>query len=396
MEYKYVVLVALIVLSLMPATVFAQGDASTSEVQEEPQIAFAGDLGKLKPGFLTSINASDAVELAYTIRNLTYSLFEWEINYSVNSANVTLTLADKFLERAVNLSSKEPKKAVVYAFVAAVHYTHAPAYANPVLCKVVKPYLENDTVTPEAVNAAINVSSELRELLQSAINYTASIGYNTTLPEKLLEQGDNAIANATSLLEENTTVAFKYAVKGFKLYVRAYSVLVKAVFSQYTKSLFSEVLTSEFFECPEPPVKRVKDSLPAQIQERVKAKLESGEVKNMKDVVKEVNELAEQVRERLRLMEKENLREAMERVMETVKLRTREKLGRDLNVTVNVSNIVENYFKQGYRGTALAEKVLEEVKSKISKAGVEPELPLQRLGAHRNTGKPHGTPQSGD
>ncbi|MEM4977252.1 MAG: hypothetical protein QXT64_08015, partial [Desulfurococcaceae archaeon] len=226
MKYLGLVVVAVVAIGLMVPLVVAAEEEPPRELPE--LVTVRGGWARFKPIVL---NYTVAVELAYVIRNLTYDLYEWEVSYNVKAAEVLLGKADNFLSRALELGETAPRRAAVFAFLAAVHYSHAPALANPVLGRVIDENLgENYTVTEQTVEAVVKVSGELREILVNAIEKAEEYGVNTTLAEKLLALGDARIENATRLLTEgDVELAFRYAVSGYRAYVRAYHVLVRTV-----------------------------------------------------------------------------------------------------------------------------------------------------------------------
>ncbi|ADV65364.1 hypothetical protein [Desulfurococcus mucosus] len=267
-------------------------------------VAVAGDSDEVVEAGEGTVNITvpvlsfeDALNLAYTVRNLTYELFQWEISRNVTAANVTLTVGDRFLARALELKDNATRKATVFAVVAAIHYGHAPAFAHPVLARVVKGSLgENGTVTADTVNAVLSASSELKSILLNAVGYAESKGYNTTLAEAWIARGDNATATAQQLLAAgNVTAGFRHAVAGYRMYVKAYSVLVKTVFAQFLRDL--GIVRAKAFLPP-----GLIDKLPVELRSELKARIEKGEVKSIRDVVgevrKEIQLRAEERRER--------------------------------------------------------------------------------------------------
>lgn len=358
-----IALLASMLVASTSAIVIAQATPS-EEARNMPEIETVGRWGRLKIGLLLNTSFETVLDLAYTIKNVTYDLFQWEISYNVTAANTTLARGDRFLEKAINLAETEPRKATVYAFVASIHYSHAPAFTNPVLARVVKANLgENDTITEQTVNAVTSVAGELRKLLVNAIEYAKSKNYNTTLAEKLLAIGDERVVNATSLLVAgNITAAFRHAVSGYRFYARAYHALVRSVYTQAIKEI-TDTLTGSTVEYKEPPAKTILEALPVQVRELVRARIQRGEIQKVGDVVKEVEEKVREVREQVRLVEKENLKQALIRIIE----RVRERTGRATNITMKeLEGIIEEYYNKGYRGAELARKVIERLSERIS------------------------------
>jgi len=275
-------LTALIVgmLPIASIQIYADEQASRGPDGSEDVVVGNGEMNLTIP----AVRFEEAVNLAYTIRNLTYELFQWEIGYNVTAANVTLNLGDRFLERALELKDNNTRRAIVFAVVAAIHYGHAPAFTHPVLARVVYGNLgENNTITAGTVNAILSASSRLKSILLNAVDYASSNNYNTTLVTNIISKGDNLTQTAQQYLDEgNTTLAFRYAVAGYRTYVRAYSTLVKTVFAQYLKSL-------DLIKPKKPwiPI-GLLEKLPAEVRSEIKARIESGELKSIRDVVGEV------------------------------------------------------------------------------------------------------------
>jgi len=377
----------------MPVTAFAQEQGDANAPQELLAFTVAGGLGKLRVGFLLNVSFNEVLDLAYTVRNLTYDLFNWEIGYNVTAANVTLANADRFLDKAITLSETNATRAKVYAFVAAVHYTHAPAFANQVLCKAVKNNLgENNTITSDTVNAVLSVASELRELLEKALEYANTTGYNVTIAANIRDLGDNMVEEAEKYLDQgNVTEAFKYAVQGYKAYVKAYSALVKMVFAQAIREKVFEALTGKLVEYRENVAKRVINALPIQVRERVEARVERGELKSIKELINETKVFMARITAQIKFREKENLKHVVERVLENAELRIKEKYGKEVRIDVN--EIVEKYYELGYRGVELASKVIENIISAMQERGIDingisiPRPPTRPTIPHTKPGK---------
>lgn len=363
MEYRKILVVALvIVLLLAPAVSLAE--TQTPEPRDEiPEPLVAGIYGLRLP-IILSLGVDKAIELAYAIRNLTHDLFQWEISYNITAAKVQLARGDASLNISLELKDTAPKRAAVYAFVAAVHYSHAPALANPVLGRVIRANLgENNTITEQTVQAVINVSQELRGILSDALEYAESINVNTTLAEILLAKGDEKIANATSLLEAgNVTVAFRYAVSGYRLYVRAYHLLVKMTFAKYIKELIEENFSGVLAEEKISAAKIAVEKLPGWVREHVKVKIEKGEIKSFSEVVKELSEKAVAIREQLRMREKENLKIAVKRILE------REKVPGEIAKIIEqeLGEIIEKLHRGGVRGLDLAQQILQVLRERVA------------------------------
>lgn len=371
MEYKKILALTIMAILLL-APIISFAETQTPEPRDEvPEVPVAG-VFKLKLPVILTLSVDKAIELAYTIRNLTYDLFQWEIKYNVTAAKIQLERGDVFLNKSLELKDTSPKRAIVFAFVAAIHYSHAPALANPVLGKVIKNNLgENNTITEQTVQVVINTSRELREILLNATEYAKSINVNTTLIEALIVKGDEKITNATSLLESgNITDAFRYAVSGYRLYVRAYHLLVKATFAKYIKELVEESFSNILVEEKVPPAKIAIEKLPGWIREQVKVKIERGEIKNLNETIKELSEKVNVIKEQVEIREKENLKIIVKRILE------RAKVPAGVISDKELEEIIENLWSKGVRGLDLARQVLQGVREKvIEKAKITIHIP---------------------
>jgi Arc/MetJ-type ribon-helix-helix transcriptional regulator len=341
----------------------------TSEPDRDmPIFVVSGGWGRLKVGFLFNISYEEALNLSYIVRNLTYDLFEWEIGYNISAAEVQLKQGDKFLNKSLVVSSESPREAAVYAFVAAIHYSHAPALANPVLGRVIHENLgENNTITEETVRAVNETAYELRVHLLNAVSYARGLGYNTTVAESLLGNGDEKLREAEELLSQgNVTCAFRSAVSAYRIYVRAFGVLVKTVIAQFMREQVKP-LTAVVIEVKEPPARKLFNVLPVQIRDMIRERVEKGELKSMGEIIKVIKDEAMKIREQLREREKENLKIAVKNMVGNLK-----KEFRNINVSdEDLDKLVEKYYAQGYRGIDLAKKVLTELANRLQEQARE-------------------------
>jgi len=341
----------------------------TSEPDRDmPIFVVSGGWGRLKVEFLFNISCEEALNLSYIVRNLTYNLFEWEIGYNISAAEVQLEQGDKFLNKSLVVSGESPREAAVYAFVAAIHYSHAPALANPVLGRVIHENLgENNTITEETVRAVNETAHELRVRLLNAVSYARGLGYNTTVAESLLGNGDEKLSEAEELLSQgNVTCAFRSAVSAYRIYVRAFGELVKTVIAQFMREQVKP-LTAVLIEVKEPPAKKLFNVLPVQIRDMIRERVEKGELKSMGEIIKVVKDEAMKIREQLREREKENLKIAVKNMVGNLK-----KEFRNINVSdEDLDKLVEKYYAQGYRGIDLAKKVLTELANRLQEQARE-------------------------
>jgi len=362
-EYKRILALA-VLTTLLLAPIVSLAETPTPEPGDETLDLLLGGAYGLRLQIILSLGVDRAIELAYAIRNLTYDLFQWEIDYNITAARVQLMRGDVFLNKSLELKDAAPKRALVFAFLAAVHYSHAPALANPVLGRVIRENLgENNTITEQTVIAVINVSNELREILLDALNYARSIDVNTTLAENLLAKGDERLNNASSLLEAgNVTIAFRYAVSGYRVYVRAYHLLVKMTFAKYIKELVREGFSSVLVIEKIPVAKIAVEKLPVWVREHVKAKIERGEIRNLNETIRELYEKATATRDQVRTREVENLKIAVKKILE--EKRVPDEVMK--SIEQELEEIIKSLQQEGVRGLELAQRVLQVVRERVS------------------------------
>jgi len=316
----------------------------------------------------TAIDFTEALDLAYTMRNLTYSLLQWEIENNVQVANVSLTRGDFFLGKAIELGENNSQRAIVFAIVAAIHYSHAPAFANPVLAKIIPPTLdENGTLTNATVEAVLNKAVELKGLLEEAIVQVEE--WNLTVPQLVywhIERGDNLTATAEELLETNLTESFRHAVGGYRAYIRGFAVLVKSVFAQKIRLAASdyEGLSNRLIvpRGLKPHLVIASERLPAEIRERVREKIEAGEIRNFKELAQYVRNEATQLRERYRAMQIDAVAKIL--VDFIIKLELRHPVVmRAWRINNSISNVTELY--------QYCRQLVEEVSKETGSTGLQ-------------------------
>ena len=378
-KYAALMVVIGLIMSIMPVVAETPPPKPEPVVEEDLEVELSG-LGYLKTRMLLNISLPVMIDLAYTVRNLTYPLFNWEIEkYNITPAKRQLELGDRFLELALNTSEIAPRRALVFAFVAIIHYSHAPPLANAVLGKVVYPTLgENGTVTEQTVIVVVNTSSELREILVNAIEYAKNNEYNTTLIEEILVKGDERIEKATILLSEgNITEAFKYAVSGYRICTRAYHLLVKTVITQKLRQV---ITTTDMIEPRQQAFTKVVNTLPLFVKARVEEKIKRGEIRNFNETIRELVGIAQRERYATQLRERENLEQIVDKIMNEVKEKhphIRE-LVEQVRLLVR-SRIRELFEYRGIRGTQLAEEIMKELQLKLEERNIRDiKIPLPK------------------
>jgi hypothetical protein len=318
--------------------------------------------------YKTAIDFTEALDLAYTMRNLTYSLLQWEIENNVQVANVSLTRGDFFLGKAIELGENNTQRAIVFAIVAAIHYSHAPAFANPVLAKIIPQTLdENGTLTNATVEAVLNKAVELKGLLEEAIVQVEE--WNLTVPQLVywqIERGDNLTATAEELLETNLTESFRHAVGGYRAYIRGFAVLVKSVFVQKIRLAASdyEGLSNRLIVPRGLKLHLViaSERLPAEIRERVREKIEAGEIRNFKELAQYVRNEATQLREKYRARQIDAVAKIL--VDFIIKLELRYPfLMRQWRINNSISNVTELY--------QYCRQLVEEVSKETGSTGLQ-------------------------
>lgn len=372
MDRRITSIIAVLTILLVAAPiVVAVAQEPPREPPELPVVEFYG-VGRLRVALVIELPLEQVLELAYTIRNLTYPLYKWEIErYNITVARVVFNKAEGFLERAINLSSTHPVRAKVFAFVAAILYSHAPAYANPVLAKVIRANLgENETITNKTVEAVISTAQELREILVGAIDYAREKGYNVALAEKILAKADERLANATTKLEEgNITIAFGLAVSAYRGYVRAYMFLVKSVFAQFMRATIASLI--DLVEVQVPPARKFIELLPVKVREMIKGRVERGEINTTTQVFEEIKtKVQAQLKVEIQLREKEHLKTMVKEKIKEI----REKYKVEINEEELVK-LIEEYYAKGYRGLELAKRILGELASRLERLGIQPPIP---------------------
>ncbi|MGC9011565.1 hypothetical protein [Thermogladius sp.] len=264
-------------------------------VNVEEEVDIANGTIAVRPAF--NITFDQALKLAYDVRNVTYPLFEWEISHNVTAANVTLNLGDRFLERALNLSSENlTKRATVMAVVAAIHYGHAVPLAHPVLGKTLDALFNQNATSEQMTTAVINLASDLKSILSQAVSTAQS--RNLTVPaglSNLTELGDRLLSYAQSNLSAgNLSLAFRLAIKAYHTYVKAYGLLVTSVFAQDLKLPavhgIDKLLLKEKFG--RETLVKVFERLPEGLKEVVITKIKTGEANETEQVVEVVREIA--------------------------------------------------------------------------------------------------------
>jgi hypothetical protein len=259
-----------------------------------------------------------------------------------------LTRGDFFLGKAIELGESNTQRAIVFAIVAAIHYSHAPAFANPVLAKIIPQTLdENGTLTNATVEAVLNKAVELKGLLEEAIVQVEE--WNLTVPQLVywhIERGDNLTAMAEELLETNLTESFWHAVGGYRAYIRGFAVLVKSVFAQKIRLAASdyEGLSNRLIVPRGLKLQLLiaSERLPAEIRERVRREIEAGEIRNFKELAQYVRNEATQLREKYRAMQIDAVAKILMDYIIKLELR-HPVVMREWRINNSISNVTELY-----------------------------------------------------
>jgi len=264
-----------------------------------------------------TITLDKLVELAYTVRNVTMPLVNWSLGYNVTLGLHMIQLGDRFLANALNETNSSRAKA--FALVAAIHYSHALAAAYPLLGRVIRENLgENNTITVETVDAVINITRELSNVLEEAISIANS--YNITTPDlvNILKINAEGLLNTSIALKNNGYIyaAFRKAVQAYHTYMRAYGVLVKAIFMVKLDlpRRFDEPLTPKLVakRVRKEVMERYAERLPKWLRDIIMAKIKGGEIKSWEDFMKECrNEVQKRVEESRREFDRKSVETAV-------------------------------------------------------------------------------------
>ena len=351
----------------------------------------------LSESYRVEINASlpydKAILLAYNVRNVSYPIIEWGIKYNVSIARTILRTGDYFLNLSKREASMNKTPAAVHAVVAAIHYSHAPIIAYPVLSTSLKQYAQQYNYSfTLVIKCIINKSIELKQILLEAKKIYVELGY--TLPPDFMNKTtyiEQQINSTIKLLEENNTVyAYKQAMRTYHDLVVLYGELIKGVFAEALGINPTEHVSDRLL------VKKVSvreldivlNKLPQHIREKIAEKIMNKEHVCWKEfektMLKVTSEYREKVKEKIignvvgmivsviiKASQLQNetgkaIREwrIQNQLMNTIRLR--EYIG-DL-----VKNVTENY---NLTGIQLLEKCLQILSERITKAtGVEVDL----------------------
>jgi hypothetical protein len=289
-------IVAGLVVSLATIPLASKGIQDvTANAESEDEVDIANNTVAVRPAF--DLAFENALKLAYDVRNVTYPLFQWEISHNVTAANVSLNLGDKFLDKALNLSSSnQTRRATAMAITAALHYSHAVPLAYNVVGKTIDSLFNANATSGEITSAVINLAQELKPILLNAVSTAEA--RNLTIPASLnniTAIGDMLIANAQSNLSAgNITLAFRLAMHGYHTYVKAYGLLVTCIFVQDLKLPARHDIGVFFLhgKISRDTLVKVFERLPAGLKEVVIAKIAKGELNETGDVVGYVREVA--------------------------------------------------------------------------------------------------------
>ncbi|OYT38145.1 MAG: hypothetical protein B6U89_06305 [Desulfurococcales archaeon ex4484_58] len=283
-----IILILISMLAVTPAiTITQNSDSAGASVNVTARVTF-----------------EELLDLAYTVRNVSYPMLNWSMSYNSTLAHVILARGDNFLERAVNLSSTNTTRAKIFAMIAAIYYAHAPVTAYQVLGKTIRDNLsENHTITNDTVEAVLDKALEVKNVLLNAIDVAEN--YNVTKPALV----DILIANADSKINYSLTLlqmgyvryAFRAAVHAYHIYVKAYGVLIKAVFIEkldlprrYGEPLTPKLLIIRF---EKKMLERLMKRLPRWIIKDIIKKIRAGNITSWEELREEIKKKIELSRE---------------------------------------------------------------------------------------------------
>ncbi|MCD6301768.1 MAG: hypothetical protein J7L82_06865 [Staphylothermus sp.] len=272
------------------------GDNASNETESEEDIGI-------------EINAripyDRAIQLAYDVRNVSYPIIEWGMNHNVTIAETILRVGDSFLNRSKSEAAMNKTPAAIHAMVAAIHYSHAPVIAYPVLSTSMKQYAGQHNYTSELITECIiNKSKELKEVLLQAVGNYTNLGYE--LPEgfedeiSIIEQQIN---EAEELLGNgNVTEAHRQAMRIYHDLVVLYAKLIKAVFAETIGINSTERVTPNILrgKALGRELNFILDKLPEHVREKVVEKLKNKEHVHWKEFMGTILEVTNQYREQIR------------------------------------------------------------------------------------------------
>jgi hypothetical protein len=168
------------------------------------------------------------------------------------------------------------------------------------------------------------------------------------------------------LLETNLTESFRHAVRGYRAYIRGFAVLVKSVFAQKIRLAASdyEGLSNRLIVPRGLKLHLViaSERLPAEIRERVREKIEAGEIRNFKELAQYVRNEATQLREKYRARQIDAVAKIL--VDFIVKLELRYPfLMRQWRINNSISNVTELY--------QYCRQLVEEVSKETGSTGLQ-------------------------
>ncbi len=263
----------------------------------------------LSESYRVEINASlsydKAILLAYNVRNVSYPIIEWGIKYNVSIAKAILKTGDYFL----NLSKREAlinkTTATVHAVVAAIHYSHAPIIAYPVLSTSLKQYAQEYNYSfTLVIKCIINKSLELKQILLEAKKIYVELGY--TLPPDFTDKIayiEHQINNTIKLLEENNTVyAYKQAMRTYHDLVVLYGELIKGIFAEALGINPTEHVSERLLvkKVPVREIDIVLNKLPRHIREKIAKKIMNKERVCWKEFEKTMLKVTSEYREKVK------------------------------------------------------------------------------------------------
>ncbi|RLG90300.1 MAG: hypothetical protein DRO16_02440 [Thermoprotei archaeon] len=277
---------------------------TTSEQSEEDEVNET-DNGEVRIKINVSISYDMAIKLAYDVRNVSYPIIQWGREHNVSIAETILRVGDSFLERAENEAAMNKTPAAVHAMVAAIHYSHAPIIAYPVLAITMKQYVGHGNYTLKLMaECVINKSKELKGVLLEAADIYTDLGYE--LPDGF-EEEISVIEQQISSVEEllgkgNVTEAYRQAMRIYHDLVVLYGKLIKAIITITLKIEPTGRVTTKLIQ-RKTPVKEldiVINKLPQHIREKVAEKLRNKEHIHWKELMGTISEVAKQYREQIR------------------------------------------------------------------------------------------------
>ncbi len=271
-------LVVALAASLAAPTVYALPYMAAGGPGEDEH----GRRGGLR-GVFGNISYSTLLSAFFDVRNESLPLLRWAEDYNVTLASRIEERAEFHYNRSLYYNSTgDERLAKIHVFIATMVYAHAPVTAYIVLGYTIKSSLgENGSITSGTVEAVLARASELRGLVMQARGY--ALNHSVTLPyivDALIARAEWRISVAERLLANGSIrPALRNAVIGYRLYVKAYAIIIYAtIISDVFNGDrgFYETVVHAIYPRATDTLARILPMLPPRIRERIKHEIKTG------------------------------------------------------------------------------------------------------------------------